>query len=442
VNPGGRRPDEADSGPPAAPTEAVFGHLRNLIKAGGLPGFLRSLAGYGELCLACRIDGREYVSTSAQATDSPLHARTEVGCIAKNLTSLLCAVAATDGRLTYDDSLARFFPECRGIGDSIKVFHLLNHTHGLDGSPLDSMPRTDDGYIDASRILRVVCDSPPISGAGELFYYYGNAGIWLAGAILERLYGERFPKLLRTSLPVSICMPDCTDATNACPATGGIALNCLELLSVAGIQLEASGNGALFGSIRELRAKASPRLPEWPRLGESAVPGWFCYGSSFGMFGQGEGTSSLIMISPEENVALALTGTGEDTVMKAQAALFSSRPRALAGRAPRPLARAARERLRADGYARFVGTYRKAALVLEVSCSPRGDWMALVSPGVHGRGRDAVTLLERSLLPAESDTFYPGMPEPTTLPFIQFRGSCGAGKFQYAMTGKHVFRRD
>jgi hypothetical protein len=88
-----------------------------------------------------------------------------------------------------------------------------------------------------------------------------------------------------------------------------------------------------------------------------------------------------------------------------------------------------------------LGRYRKANLILDIERSSFGDILA----SVYRRQRDgleSLPFLSRVLLPAIDEVFYPTPPEPLAIPYVQFNGIDLDGKYQHAITGKHIFRRD
>lgn len=417
-----------------------FASLRRSIEAGYGDAYeaLKLMAKNGNLHLACMVNGHQYGGSwgadGTFSTDTPV----EIGCIAKNLTSLLVAMAVSEGLIAYEDRVSSFFSGLDEVHPSLKVYHLLNQSHGLDGSALAAIPYTADDHIDAAILWEQACTVPVISPPGALFYNYGAVGFWLAASILERVYCTRFAVLVnekilkRIEATAGICA-----RRGPCPASGGISLSCNELLKVSRLHLEAE-NHELRSSILQLQTRYPMRLSRWPSRGDSACLGWFCFDTAFGMFGQGPGTAALIMISPREQTAVALASRGLDAAAFAQGVLSGVLGRLKAARPPRLLNRDERRSSDTTG---IPGRYRKASLVLDVDRSAGGDLQASVYLSQHGGEVESFSRVSRQLLPATDDVFYSSPPDPVVLPYIKFRDRDADGYAQYAITGKHIFRR-
>ena len=144
------------------------------------------------------------------------------GCLAKLLTASLVTEAVADGHLhlsdAIDDVLPSKHPSRRKLA-GVTVRHLLEHTHGLDESSLQRVPRRTDGFIDAVGL----CDglaARSIASPGAL-YSYGSVGGWLAGAALESVYRKRYAQLLdERDLLCPAAPGEQVPAETICPATG------------------------------------------------------------------------------------------------------------------------------------------------------------------------------------------------------------------------------
>src|SRR3954469_26045320 len=135
------------------------------------PGMLRSLADEGvlrsKLAQVARRRGLQNVSVGfiaqdeqafaavgpqANVLDTPEAAERSIaaGCLVKPLTATLIAEAVANGAVGWDDDVGQILT----VADvnRITVTHLLNHTHGLDASLVEQVPRRIDGFIDIQRL--------------------------------------------------------------------------------------------------------------------------------------------------------------------------------------------------------------------------------------------------------------------------------------------------
>jgi CubicO group peptidase (beta-lactamase class C family) len=170
----------------------VFSEMRSLIATNMVQQVLDSPDLHEGFSIACLIDHELHSYASGGKHPFSADTRVDIGCVMKNLTALLVAIATSEGHLGYERSVAEYFPENPSIDRALQMRHLLSQSHGLDGSTLPAVPYGSEGYIDSEAIWREVGKVPPISRPGAIFYYWGSVGYWVAAAILERIYGLTF----------------------------------------------------------------------------------------------------------------------------------------------------------------------------------------------------------------------------------------------------------
>ncbi len=121
----------------------------------------------------------------------------ELASLSKQFTAMAIVLLQKQGKLSYDDPMARYLPELASY-DRITIRHLLHHTSGL--------PNYTDYFIahwDKSRIAtnRDVIDAfgrvkpPVLFQPGEKFSYI-NTGYVLLGSIIERVSGQTYAEFL------------------------------------------------------------------------------------------------------------------------------------------------------------------------------------------------------------------------------------------------------
>ncbi|WP_141733931.1 serine hydrolase domain-containing protein [Oligoflexus tunisiensis] len=120
-----------------------------------------------------------------------------------SLSKIFTAVAAgqmvDQKKLSFDDKVSRFFPDYpnKTVRDQVTVGMLLSHSAGM-GDILDKRPPAmlKDGWARAAAFV-------PLTALDELEYTpgsrqgYSNAGIALAGAIVEKVSGIDYPPYIR-----------------------------------------------------------------------------------------------------------------------------------------------------------------------------------------------------------------------------------------------------
>lgn len=129
--------------------------------------------------------------------------RFRVGSVTKTVTALALARLRDEGRLSFDDPLARHLPEVLRAprhhdAGPVRLRDLLLHQAGLatsgDGSELPTAPAPSEGDL-----LRSLLSLPPVAPAGST-YSYSNLGFAALGLVVARAGGAPFEAVVRRSV--------------------------------------------------------------------------------------------------------------------------------------------------------------------------------------------------------------------------------------------------
>ncbi|MCE0521369.1 MAG: serine hydrolase [Methylacidiphilales bacterium] len=114
--------------------------------------------------------------------------RFRIGSVTKQFTAAAILHLAQEGKLSIDDSLAKYFPKYPG-GEKITLRHLLTHTSGLHNYTAhpDFLARVTQPIASAD-LVAWFQDDPPDFPPGEQFGYC-NTGYVLLGQIVEKVSG-------------------------------------------------------------------------------------------------------------------------------------------------------------------------------------------------------------------------------------------------------------
>jgi CubicO group peptidase (beta-lactamase class C family) len=120
----------------------------------------------------------------------------------KQFTAMCIMLLVHDGKLSYDETLTKIFPEFPQYGRAITVRMLLTHTSGLkDYEDLYSaqFPRVDDRKVPQIKDVQILAlmkqqsaaDFPPGSQ-----WRYSNTGYAMLAMIIEKVSGKPFGRFL------------------------------------------------------------------------------------------------------------------------------------------------------------------------------------------------------------------------------------------------------
>jgi len=360
------------------------------------------------------------------------------GCLAKILTASLVAEAVADGHIHWSDAIDDVLPSkhpARRKLAGVTVRHLLEHTHGLDASSMEQVPRRTDGFIDAAGL----CDglsARSISSPGAL-YSYGNAGGWLAGAALESVYRRRYAQLLdERDLLCPAAPGEEVPAETICPAMGeDLRLTDAQWLAFLHLHIRGSATVHSSQALTALREKQIP-LPGWHPSEQAICLGWKSYGE--GWFGHNSNLSqrsAILRVNPAERIAVVIGFDGNGPAVLALAGLLGhSLPELCNLGRPRLLSP---EECRAIRYDQYVGTYSQSRTKLVVKLA-REDALELSSYDVCANRHCHSSWLR----PARGDLFIPEPPQKDDLRFVQFIANRESGPFEYLWNGSQLWRKE
>jgi CubicO group peptidase (beta-lactamase class C family) len=184
----------------AMPDSVVTAGLERYMAAAAAEGFRGAvLVARGENVLLARGYG-----TTVPGGDHPITAETvfTTGSITKQFTATAILKLETQGKLSLQDKLGRWFDAVPADKSGITLHQLLTHTAGFPGAIGDDRERIGrDAYV--QRAL-----ATPLLFAPGARYEYSNVGYSLLAAIVEKASGQGYEPFLHDQLFVPAGMHD------------------------------------------------------------------------------------------------------------------------------------------------------------------------------------------------------------------------------------------
>ena len=127
------------------------------------------------------------------------HTNYRLASVTKQFTAMAIMILAERKRLSYDDSLASFFPGFPEYGKQITVRQLLNHTSGIIAYE-DVMDEKATVPLSDQDVLELMKQQDHTNFPPGSAYRYSNSGYVLLGLIVEKASGVSFPEFLRQNI--------------------------------------------------------------------------------------------------------------------------------------------------------------------------------------------------------------------------------------------------
>lgn len=175
-------------------SEAAAQRLIDAVK-GDTPGLAVLVARDGEILFQ---GGYGLADLEKKSPTTP-ETKFRIGSITKQFTAVAVLQLAEQGKLSLDDSLAKYFPDFPG-GDKVNFRHLLTHTSGLHSytDKPEFIGRVKQPINPAELIAWFQYDKPDFA-PGEGFHY-NNSAYFLLGEIVAKVSGKSFGDHLKATI--------------------------------------------------------------------------------------------------------------------------------------------------------------------------------------------------------------------------------------------------
>lgn len=121
----------------------------------------------------------------------------QVGSITKTFTGTALMRLVEAGKVRLEDPVRKYLPEFRvkseEVSAAVTVRHLLTHTAGWVGDYFDDFGLGDDAL---ARMVAALAELPQLTPP-DTVWAYNNAGLYVAGRIVEVVVGKPYEEALK-----------------------------------------------------------------------------------------------------------------------------------------------------------------------------------------------------------------------------------------------------
>jgi CubicO group peptidase (beta-lactamase class C family) len=250
--------------------DSIHRYIASEMKGQQIPGLSVAIL-RGDRILLARGYGFANLELRVPASDSTIY---QSGSLGKQFTATAVGMLAQQGRLNVEDRITRWFPEGKGVWDSITVRHLLTHTSGV--------PEYTDSLIDLRKDyteeqLVSLAAAQPLDFPPGNTWSYSNTGYAVLGALIHRVTGRFYGDILHQLIfaPLGMRTRIISEADLIPNRSAGYRLvdNGIKNQEWVSPSLNTTADGALYLTVNDLAKWAVAlnhrRLPD-PRVLDAA----------------------------------------------------------------------------------------------------------------------------------------------------------------------------
>lgn len=135
----------------------------------------------------------------------------DIASLSKQFTAMAVMILVERGKLSYEDTLSKFFPEFRRDAADVTVRQLLNHTSGiLDYTLVWGESKKLRGNVARTNenVVRFLAGQKRLRFPPGRRWEYSNSNYVLLAQIVSRVSGESFPRFVRENIFEPLGMND------------------------------------------------------------------------------------------------------------------------------------------------------------------------------------------------------------------------------------------
>ncbi|MGM0473671.1 MAG: serine hydrolase domain-containing protein [Bacteroidota bacterium] len=123
-----------------------------------------------------------------------------IGSVSKQFTGFAVALLEKEGKLSIDDDIRKYIPNCPDYGQPVTLLHLLNHTSGFRGIKKSFGMRGIRGSWTREELIQQILKQTQLKNAPGSEYRYVNTGYILLAEVVQQVSGASFRDWMRDNI--------------------------------------------------------------------------------------------------------------------------------------------------------------------------------------------------------------------------------------------------
>ncbi|MFO8147436.1 MAG: serine hydrolase domain-containing protein, partial [Gillisia sp.] len=129
-----------------------------------------------------------------------LETPSNIGSVSKQFTGFAIALLEKEGKLSINDDIRKYIPNCPDYGQPVTLLHLLNHTSGFRGIKKSFGMRGIRGHWTREELIQQILKQTQLKNAPGSEYRYVNTGYILLAEVVQQVSGVSFRDWMRDNI--------------------------------------------------------------------------------------------------------------------------------------------------------------------------------------------------------------------------------------------------
>lgn len=123
-----------------------------------------------------------------------------IGSLTKQFTATAIFLLIEQGKMSLDDKITKYFPDCPPDWNEITVEYLMTHASGLkDYTRLEEWQNLAKEDLSHERMIEILKNQELLFPPGD-HLYYSNSGYYLLGMIIEKISGQSYGDFIQANI--------------------------------------------------------------------------------------------------------------------------------------------------------------------------------------------------------------------------------------------------